>query len=769
MSKLRQFFRASFGIQGRYQRKLLGSFLLVSVVLFFIFSLLVLFAADRRYRAEIDAIGKQTITQARNTSDTLLMDVFSYGLQSITHDTELARWMYKEKLDVSDAIAANNILNDFRKSNSYADNYYIFNFSSKSILTKAGEIPFSEFYDQELLELVTDFKPSVTPKRYTPRLAVVRDTQGRLSAQKVWTLIFRQSYGGALVLDVSYDDYTELLNIRTESTYINSWIINEDGLVLAGADDEQFGADMADDPLLRAVLARNEKEGSFQFEDPETGRPSTVHYIQNAYLGFIYISKVQNSVLGLRDDLFLTILGLSTLFFLLSAAGSIILTGLVYRPVRALTDVLNLGAPPQDINEFELFREAYETIRQKNKALLSTAEAWRNAEEQKMLRKWIEPDAVTTRYRAEQYEAIEDHFRNPYFNCVLFSIDLAEDGNTPEDLGLLKYAIKNMIEELAEGFFLLRCVDHSASQLVCICNFEDKRRTRIQLHQALTSIQDVLEQQFHITVTIIVGVTVDDTGDLPQSQQSAKQVLNRRFVYGPGALIFCEDTASVSAETSSYPQEQETQLLSAARAGDPDEACRQLSAFFERIRPYQMDYILLYLLQLDLAIQKLEGANHLDTQPLDLTKIYTASMTLDQLRRQFEVRIAALADLVKALRESSTDKLVTRVNDLVQENLCDQNLTVAWLADEVDLSVNYLRNVYKESTGENLSAYINRAKLSLICELLQTSDLSIQEISKKLGFSTSNYFFTYFKKHMGVTPKQYRSSHGSGGRRKDEQ
>lgn len=95
-----------------------------------------------------------------------------------------------------------------------------------------------------------------------------------------------------------------------------------------------------------------------------------------------------------------------------------------------------------------------------------------------------------------------------------------------------------------------------------------------------------------------------------------------------------------------------------------------------------------------------------------------------------------------------------------------QHRTASWawsfgLADKVDLSVNYLRNIYKESTGESLSAHISQAKLDLICEMLQTSDLSIQEISEKLQFTTHNYFFTFFKKHMGVTPKQYRLAHGN--------
>lgn len=639
------------------------------------------------------------------------------------------------------------------------DSFYIFNFSTKRVLTKRGSIGFTSFYDQELLEFVTELDPSSIPVRFMPRTASMRDEQGHVTQKKVWTLIFRQSYGGALVLDINYEDYINLLNIQAESEYIDSWIVNEDDLVLVGAEDGQFGADMTDDPLLRAVRVRSEREGSFVFRDPETGKSSTVYFIQNAYLSFTYVAAVHNPLFGTGNQLFLTILGWSAVFLLLSAAGSILLAGLVYRPVKELSKALNLDAPTQGKNEFELFHDAYVAMRESNNVLRSTAEAWRNVEEQKMLLNWIEPGSVTKRFSPEQYEAIENYFCNLYYSVVLFHIDFTEIGSGSEDMGLLKYSIMNMMEELANGFFLLKLLDYSANQVICICNFKDQDRD--PLRAALATVQNVLGQNFGTVVTIAVGITVEDTSDLPQSLQRAKQALDRRFTYGTGTLTFCDDAASVSAEDSVYPQEQEAQLLGSARSGDSGEACRQLSAFFEQIRPYQKETILLYLLQLDIALQRLEEANHLDLQPLDLTQVYTASMTLDQLKDQFEIRILNVANLVQTMRESNTEKLIARVNGLVDENLCDPSLTAAWVADEVGLSVNYLRNVYKEGTGESLSAHITNAKISLICEMLKTSDLSIQEISEKLGFTTHNYFFTFFKKHMGMTPKQYRLSHGS--------
>ena len=55
-----------------------------------------------------------------------------------------------------------------------------------------------------------------------------------------------------------------------------------------------------------------------------------------------------------------------------------------------------------------------------------------------------------------------------------------------------------------------------------------------------------------------------------------------------------------------------------------------------------------------------------------------------------------------------------------------------------------------------MSNYINNRKIDVICRLLLDTDMTLTEINDKLGFSTRNYFYTFFKKHIGMTPGDYR-------------
>lgn len=743
-----------------YQKRLLSCFLLVSFVLFLLFSILVLHLSNDRYHDELCQRSQSTIEQARNVCDTLLLDVFRYGLTSVTNDIDVQQLMYGNTFQVSDTLRAKNILADMQKYNTYVDNIYIFNFSTQNVLTKLGSVPVKAFYDTELLELINDSPVTSVPIRYYPRVGTVHNTSNGISQERVWSVIFHPSAYGAFVLNVNYSDFIELLNLRSGSKYLNSYIINGYGQVLAATDDSLFAADFSASPLLLAVKAQPDKTGSFAYTDPDTRQNYTVYYIQNAYLGLTYISTVENIFVDFSDPLFFSILGLSILFLLISAFGSILLSDLVYRPVRRLRKTLNLnGTGAEEQDEFEQFSQSYLSIQKQNDVLQTSADAWKKAKTRRMLLNWLEPSTFSQRFTSEDYASLNESFPELQYCCVLFTIEkLPGVSAEAEELQMLKYSIFNMMDELCNEQFIMRSLDYAAHQTVHLFNFAQFDRNAML--QILHTVQNVLQEHFHASVNIAVGITVADTDDLPESMKSAKQASARRFSNGSGSIVFCEDENALPMERA-YPQAEETALLQAARNGEKAEAHRQLHAFFESVRPCRFENAVLYLLQLDLACQRVESATHLDEQSLDLDKLTSPSFTLDETEFLFAQRLNLIADTVLSLRESNTSKLVAKINQLVAEKLCDPNLSIAGLADEVGLSVNYLRNVYKEATGQSLSAYITAEKLKLVCEMLQTSDMTIQEISEKLGFTTRNYFFTFFKKHMGMTPKQYRLLQGN--------
>lgn len=84
--------------------------------------------------------------------------------------------------------------------------------------------------------------------------------------------------------------------------------------------------------------------------------------------------------------------------------------------------------------------------------------------------------------------------------------------------------------------------------------------------------------------------------------------------------------------------------------------------------------------------------------------------------------------------------------------------SIAGLAQQHGLSVRTLNRRFKHVTGITPLSYLQQKKLENARELLQHSNLSIADIADQTGFTDISYFGAQFKKHMAITPRQYRNS-----------
>lgn len=139
-------------------------------------------------------------------------------------------------------------------------------------------------------------------------------------------------------------------------------------------------------------------------------------------------------------------------------------------------------------------------------------------------------------------------------------------------------------------------------------------------------------------------------------------------------------------------------------------------------------------------------------------------------KRNFNVLVSyvnVLVSLVEAFykRQFSTDpKQYNHIVTDFQQSLIDyynqpvsQLPNVQYFADKLGLTANYLGDIVKHFTQksalENIHDYvIKRAKELLV----ENQKLNTTEVAYELGFEYPNYFSKFFKKQVGLSPKEYR-------------
>ena len=80
------------------------------------------------------------------------------------------------------------------------------------------------------------------------------------------------------------------------------------------------------------------------------------------------------------------------------------------------------------------------------------------------------------------------------------------------------------------------------------------------------------------------------------------------------------------------------------------------------------------------------------------------------------------------------------------------------LAKAMDKSPNYLNSVFLKATGVSIHRYMNREKMKLVSALMEDRGLTFREACENVGITELSHGYRLFKRHMGVTPKEYLSA-----------
>lgn len=100
--------------------------------------------------------------------------------------------------------------------------------------------------------------------------------------------------------------------------------------------------------------------------------------------------------------------------------------------------------------------------------------------------------------------------------------------------------------------------------------------------------------------------------------------------------------------------------------------------------------------------------------------------------------------------------IVANFLELVQQHYREERL-IQFYAGKLCITPKYLSKLVKEHTGRAAADWIEQHVILEARAMLQSSDLSIQQIAASLNFPNQSFFGKYFKRATGVSPKQFRT------------
>lgn len=155
------------------------------------------------------------------------------------------------------------------------------------------------------------------------------------------------------------------------------------------------------------------------------------------------------------------------------------------------------------------------------------------------------------------------------------------------------------------------------------------------------------------------------------------------------------------------------------------------------------------------------GADEYMTKPFNMDVLKLRIKNILALRKK-GARRALIDPEPEPLAITSLDEqLIEKAVKYVEENMKRSNLSVEELAAHLGMSRTHLFKRLKQLTGKPPIEFIRILRLKRAAQYLRESQLNVQQISYKCGFSTPKHFAKYFKEEFGVAPSVYQENEGA--------
>ena len=112
----------------------------------------------------------------------------------------------------------------------------------------------------------------------------------------------------------------------------------------------------------------------------------------------------------------------------------------------------------------------------------------------------------------------------------------------------------------------------------------------------------------------------------------------------------------------------------------------------------------------------------------------------------------------KADRNKSENGIVSQAEHYIHTNYA-QPISLALVAEKIDVSPNYLSSLFHKELGESYSKYVTRVRMEHAKRIMKENPgLRIYEIVNQVGYVSVKHFSYVFKQLFGVTPGEYQQS-----------
>jgi two-component system response regulator YesN len=251
-------------------------------------------------------------------------------------------------------------------------------------------------------------------------------------------------------------------------------------------------------------------------------------------------------------------------------------------------------------------------------------------------------------------------------------------------------------------------------------------------------------------------------GDAPKSFREAKSALRYKLLLGKGKVINYADVIRDIKNDIMIPVSVWKRLENSLITGDDEnipDVVTELFKELKRLKDVDPAEILLKCREELLIIRRnLEDIGLDDSSIKSFIDKYDLGMyglTLDELEEQFREVFQNLAKKIFRSNSLGIKAVINQIKQYIDQNYT-KSISLNTISEKFYINSSYASRLFKQELSENFVDYLTGKRMAEAAKLLQSTEMTIYEISEKIGYGNSKYFSQLFKKHTGFSPRDYR-------------
>ena len=668
-------------------------------------------------------------------------------------------------------------LNKYKNTNKMIDEMYIYYPNSKYIITNTSKFT-PEFYYQSTMkfnDISMDEWINMLNQRsevkFYPSQTIVSETKTKKVLLFMHTL--QQGYQNQSLATLGITvDQSVIANVFNSITNIN-------GSSIAIYDSKNTRImSFGNEKLFEQI----EKNKNFNDNDKTYEKINNEKYLittvaSDNYQQWKYVmatpSKVVMQQLNIIKFVYLFIM---LIMLLIGIYLAYILAKISSNPIRTIASTLQkrLNIDNSDHlnqNEIEFINlatlEAFEKS-EKASSILYTQTA--------MLRSNVALQLIRGNTKAidsmeQSMEFINFSFIHPNYYTILIHVNEYME-NTAKEHNIIKIAITNIIEELAGSKSIALVADIDTDDLAVIVNTSnDEENYLITVSNISLKIIEVLRDYFSTSISISISNMSSSIEDITELYKQASSAMQYILMREHQSIIFYSETTgylnkSTDATLYPYTLENELKLINNLKLGNIENAQEIFDEIFnvkfntnnmslDMIRCQFIDVvstIIKFLSESQIDINSVFNYNYSPIQEL------TSCQSISDMKTVISNMLIKTCSYVKSNIPNSSNKLITKIMEYINENFSNHSMSLSSVSEAFHITPVYLSQLFKRHYGDKFSNYVNSLRLEETKRLLVETTLPLNDIALNVGYVNSTVLIRNFKKHLGITPGEYRNS-----------